>query len=63
MKVVNRTNFWTKLQALEYIEGLNMARRAQGFVRAVNIIPGPVGLFRRDVLLQLPGDRLAINDP
>lgn len=55
VKVVNRGNLWTRLQALEYIEGLNMARRAQGFMRAVNIIPGPVGLFRRDVLLDLGG--------
>lgn len=55
VKVVNRGNFWSRLQALEYIEGLNMARRAQGFVRAVNIIPGPLGIFRRAVLLRLGG--------
>jgi biofilm PGA synthesis N-glycosyltransferase PgaC len=51
VKVVNRNNAWTRLQALEYIEGLNMPRRAQGFLRVVNIIPGPIGIFRRDVLL------------
>jgi poly-beta-1,6 N-acetyl-D-glucosamine synthase len=55
VKVINRGNFWARIQALEYIEGLNMARRAQGFMRAVNIIPGPVGMFRRDVLMQLGG--------
>lgn len=55
VKVINRRNFWARVQALEYIEGLNMARRAQGFMRAVNIIPGPVGMFRREVLLQLGG--------
>ena len=55
VKVVNRNNMWTRLQALEYIEGLNMARRAQGFLRTVNIIPGPIGVFRREVLLQLGG--------
>jgi cellulose synthase/poly-beta-1,6-N-acetylglucosamine synthase-like glycosyltransferase len=55
VKVVNRVNVWTRLQALEYIEGLNMARRAQGFLHAVNIIPGPIGVFRRDLLLQLGG--------
>ncbi|HEX5817484.1 MAG TPA: glycosyltransferase family 2 protein [Gemmatimonadales bacterium] len=55
VKVTNRRNLWTKLQALEYIEGLNMARRAQGFLRAVNIIPGPIGIFRRDVLLAVGG--------
>jgi biofilm PGA synthesis N-glycosyltransferase PgaC len=55
VKVVNRNNIWTRLQALEYIEGLNLARRAQGFLRIVNIIPGPIGVFRRDVLLRVGG--------
>ena len=55
VKVVNRNGMWTRLQALEYIEGLNMARRAQGFLRAVNIIPGPVGLFRREALVGVGG--------
>ena len=55
VKVVNRGNIWTRLQALEYIEGLNRPRRAQGFLRVVNIIPGPIGIFRRDVLQQVGG--------
>jgi cellulose synthase/poly-beta-1,6-N-acetylglucosamine synthase-like glycosyltransferase len=55
VKVVNRQNVWTKLQALEYVEGLNTARRAQGFLRVVNIIPGPIGVFRRDALLRAGG--------
>ena len=55
VKVVNRNNIWTRLQALEYIEGLNLARRAQGFLRIVNIIPGPIGVFRRDVLARVGG--------
>jgi biofilm PGA synthesis N-glycosyltransferase PgaC len=55
VKVVNRNNIWTRLQALEYIEGLNLARRAQGFLRIVNIIPGPIGVFRRDVLWSVGG--------
>jgi biofilm PGA synthesis N-glycosyltransferase PgaC len=55
VKVVNRNNIWTRLQALEYIEGLNLARRAQGFLRIVNIIPGPIGVFRRDVVLGVGG--------
>lgn len=55
VKVENRKNLWARLQALEYIEGLNMPRRAQGFIRAVNIIPGPLGVFRRDVLRKLGG--------
>lgn len=55
VKVRNRDTLWTRLQALEYIEGLNMVRQAQGFFRSVNIIPGPVGMFRRDILLSVGG--------
>ena len=50
VKVVNRTNLLASLQALEYVEGLNMVRSAQGFFRYVNIIPGPIGLFRKAAL-------------
>jgi cellulose synthase/poly-beta-1,6-N-acetylglucosamine synthase-like glycosyltransferase len=57
VKVVNRNNLWTRLQALEYIEGLNLARRAQGFLHAVNIIPGPIGVFRRETLRAVGGYR------
>lgn len=55
VKVENRGRIVTRLQALEYIEGLNMPRRAQGFVAAVNIVPGPVGLFRREALEEIGG--------
>jgi len=52
VKVLNRRKFLTDLQALEYIEGLNMARSAQSYIRAVNIIPGPIGLFRKSTIIQ-----------
>ncbi|HSJ97497.1 MAG TPA: glycosyltransferase [Myxococcota bacterium] len=55
VKVVNRTNLLSSLQALEYIEGLNMVRAAQGFFRLVNIIPGPIGVFRRSALEKVGG--------
>jgi biofilm PGA synthesis N-glycosyltransferase PgaC len=55
VKVINRENIWTKIQALEYVEGLAMARKAQSFIRAVNIIPGPLGMFRKSVLQQVGG--------
>ena len=55
VKVVNRENIWSKIQALEYVEGLAMARKAQSFVRAVNIIPGPLGMFRKSVLQEVKG--------
>lgn len=50
VKVINRHNIWTKLQALEYIEGLNIVRKAQAFFRSVNVIPGPIGIFRRTAI-------------
>ena len=55
VKIVNRRNLITRLQALEYIEGLNMVRRSQGYLHAVNVIPGPLGVFRRTVLKQVGG--------
>jgi poly-beta-1,6 N-acetyl-D-glucosamine synthase len=55
VKVLNRENMLTNIQALEYVEGLAMARKAQSFVRAVNIIPGPLGMFRKSVLQEVGG--------
>ena len=51
VKVLNRDNLWTRLQALEYIEGLNIVRAAQSSARLVNIIPGPFGLFRKQAII------------
>ncbi|AFN75476.1 glucosaminyltransferase [Melioribacter roseus P3M-2] len=50
VKVQNRKKMLTDLQALEYLEGLNLARSAQGFMQMVNIIPGPIGVFRKSTL-------------
>ena len=50
VKIANRKKWLTDLQALEYVEGLNLARSAQGFIRLVNIIPGPIGMFRKEAL-------------
>ncbi|MCH9029054.1 MAG: glycosyltransferase family 2 protein, partial [Bacteroidetes bacterium] len=50
VKVLNRGNFLTDLQALEYVEGLNLARSAQSFMKLVNIIPGPIGIFRKKAI-------------
>lgn len=58
VKVGNRHNMLTKMQALEYIEGLNLVRRSQGYFSAVNIIPGPLGLFRRSILNEIGGYEL-----
>ncbi len=51
--VSNQNNLITKLQALEYIEGLNMVRNGQAFLKLVNIIPGPIGMFRKNALIEV----------
>jgi cellulose synthase/poly-beta-1,6-N-acetylglucosamine synthase-like glycosyltransferase len=55
VKVANRLNVLTRLQALEYIQGLNLVRMAQGALRKVTVIPGPVGIFRKSVLEAVGG--------
>lgn len=47
VKVLNRNRLLTNLQTLEYVQGLNLVRSAQSFLGMVNIIPGPVGIFRK----------------
>ena len=53
--ISNRVNTITKLQALEYIEGLNMVRNGQAFFSLVSIIPGPIGMFRKTAILEAGG--------
>lgn len=53
--ISNRVNTITKLQALEYIEGLNMVRNGQAFFSLVSIIPGPIGMFRKSAILAAGG--------
>lgn len=55
VKVANRINNLTNLQALEYIQGLSLVRTAHAFFRRVVVIPGPIGVFRKKVLEQVGG--------
>ncbi len=48
--VTNTDNLWTRLQALEYIQGLNLVRNGQAYFKMVNIIPGPIGMFRKSAV-------------
>ena len=50
VKVMNRTNLVTRVQALEYIVGINVLRRAFDVCHGVTIVPGALGAYRRDVL-------------
>jgi len=53
VNVINTDTFLTKLQALEYIQGLNMVKNGQAFLRLVNIIPGPLGMFRKEAMAEV----------
>jgi cellulose synthase/poly-beta-1,6-N-acetylglucosamine synthase-like glycosyltransferase/peptidoglycan/xylan/chitin deacetylase (PgdA/CDA1 family) len=61
-KVGNRINMITRWQALEYIVAQNLERRALSALDTLTVVPGAVGAWRKDVLMELggfPGDTLA----
>jgi cellulose synthase/poly-beta-1,6-N-acetylglucosamine synthase-like glycosyltransferase/uncharacterized protein YegP (UPF0339 family) len=55
VKVGNRGRFVTKLQALEYVVGINTFRRAFDHVGLVSVVPGCLGAFRKEVLEEVEG--------
>jgi len=50
IKVLNRMNWLTKCQALEYIASINIYRRALDVFGSVTVVPGALGAYRRQVL-------------
>jgi peptidoglycan-N-acetylglucosamine deacetylase len=54
-KVGNRTNLWTRWQALEYITSQNFERRALNVLGAVSVVPGAIGAWRTDLVRQAGG--------
>jgi cellulose synthase/poly-beta-1,6-N-acetylglucosamine synthase-like glycosyltransferase/peptidoglycan/xylan/chitin deacetylase (PgdA/CDA1 family)/spore germination protein YaaH len=55
VKVGNRNNLTTRLQALEYITSQNLDRRAFAGLNCITIVPGAVGACRRSLLDQCGG--------
>ncbi|MFB6078331.1 MAG: glycosyltransferase [Halarchaeum sp.] len=55
VKVENRDRLLTKLQALEYVVGINTFRRAFDLFGVVPVVPGCLGVFRRDALDDVDG--------
>ena len=53
VKVGNRGGLLTKLQALEYVVGINLHRRSEAHLRKVTVVPGPIGAFRISVLKEV----------
>lgn len=50
IKVRNRNNWLTWCQALEYVAGIQIARRGIDVFGAISVVPGALGAFKRDVL-------------
>ncbi|MGD8543959.1 MAG: glycosyltransferase family 2 protein, partial [Candidatus Bathyarchaeota archaeon] len=53
VKVGNRSGVLTKLQALEYVVGINLHRRTEASFQKVTVVPGPIGAFRASVLKEI----------
>lgn len=54
-KVGNRLNLVTRWQALEYITSQNLDRRAFASWNAITVVPGAVGAWRRNALIEAGG--------
>ena len=54
-KVGNRTNLMTRWQALEYITSQNLDRRAFDVLDCITVVPGAVGAWRRELIVQAGG--------
>jgi cellulose synthase/poly-beta-1,6-N-acetylglucosamine synthase-like glycosyltransferase len=55
VKVGNRVNLLTRWQSSEYINSQNLDRRVYALLNAVTVVPGAVGAWRREALLQVGG--------
>jgi cellulose synthase/poly-beta-1,6-N-acetylglucosamine synthase-like glycosyltransferase len=51
IKVLNRNNWLTRCQALEYIASINIFRRALDVFGSVTVVPGALGAYRRESLV------------
>ena len=54
-KVGNRINLVTKWQALEYVTAQNLERRALARLGAMMVVPGAVGAWRKQAILEVGG--------
>ena len=55
VKVGNRINPLTYWQTIEYVTSQNLDRRAYSVINSVTVVPGAVGAWRREAILQAGG--------
>jgi cellulose synthase/poly-beta-1,6-N-acetylglucosamine synthase-like glycosyltransferase len=56
---VKERKLFVILQQLEYSQGLGILRRAEALGNAITVVPGPMGLYRSEVLRQLLNEKQA----
>jgi len=54
-RVGNRNSWITRFQSIEYIYGFNLDRRALDLLNAITVVPGAVGAWRKDLIVNLGG--------
>jgi cellulose synthase/poly-beta-1,6-N-acetylglucosamine synthase-like glycosyltransferase len=54
-KVGNRINLVTRWQAVEYVTSQNLDRRAFALLNCITVVPGAVGAWRRQLVLEAGG--------
>ncbi len=59
--VRNRANLISRLQALEYVVANGGLRTAQSYFGSVLVVPGPIGLYRREILEQIAAQEKAFG--
>ena len=54
-RVGNKKNLLTRFQSIEYIYGFNLDRRALDLLNAITVVPGAVGAWRKQLILDAGG--------
>jgi peptidoglycan-N-acetylglucosamine deacetylase len=54
-RVGNKKNWITRFQSIEYIYGFNLDRRALDYIDAITVVPGAVGAWRKELILECGG--------
>ncbi|MEN9447339.1 MAG: Poly-beta,6-N-acetyl-D-glucosamine synthase [Bacteroidota bacterium] len=55
VKVGNEVNMITKWQSIEYITSQNFDRRAFDFLNCITVVPGAIGAFKKDIIMEAGG--------
>ncbi|MEI7677232.1 MAG: glycosyltransferase [Bacteroidales bacterium] len=55
VKVGNRRNLLTNWQSIEYITSQNFDRRAFDLLNAIMVVPGAIGAFQKEALIEVGG--------